>query len=217
MDPHPHCDMIPSTPCGHGKARSVDRLLAWALLPAMALIGCCSEAPETPTEWRTVSRTELTSAQAKTLANLEEARDELATSLFQELSSAVQADGHAAAVSVCQDKAPGIAARVSQARGLQVGRTSERLRNPGNAAPSWAIDHIGGEAAEHFSVRGEGEMRALFPIMIAPVCLKCHGAPDVLAEGVASVLAERYATDRATGYVKGDLRGWFWLDATPGT
>ena len=45
------------------------------------------------------------------------------------------------------------------------------------------------------------------------LCVTCHG--ESLAPDVQERLAERYPTDRATGYRVGDLRGVFWAELPP--
>jgi len=43
--------------------------------------------------------------------------------------------GPARAISVCRDEAQALTAEIARIQGVRVGRTSDRLRNPGNAAP----------------------------------------------------------------------------------
>ena len=35
-------------------------------------------------------------------------------------------------------------------------------------------------------------------------------------EGVMAAISEVYPDDQALGFVEGDLRGWFWVEAPPG-
>lgn len=46
--------------------------------------------------------------------------------------------GPALAIGVCRDEAQALTAEIARAQGVRVGRTSDRLRNPRNVAPSWA-------------------------------------------------------------------------------
>ncbi len=182
-----------------------------ALLP-LFLSACQASGGAAEHGWHPVERADLSAAQVSVLGQYVEARDELFSSLFAELSGAIKASGHADAIGVCQERAPAIASEVSAKHGVRIGRTSARLRSPKNGAPEWASSLLEAEGSEQLMVRGDGEVRALFPILIAPKCLACHGQVDELGEGVASALSARYAGDQATGYSEGDLRGWFWVE-----
>lgn len=147
----------------------------------------------------------------------EEARDKLMERLLAELSAALAEGGHPAAIDVCSNRAPAIAAEVSRELGVEVGRSSLRLRNPANIAPDWAMEHIsnGTAAAVQKIPLGGAGLGVLFPIRLSKGCLGCHGGPDDIAPGTASALARLYPGDRATGFQEGDLRGWLWA-SVPG-
>jgi hypothetical protein len=64
---------------------------------------------------------------------------ELLAPLKIELKQALMAgmqSGPLSAISVCKDQAPAIAASLS-VDGVEIGRTSHRLRNPANSASDW--------------------------------------------------------------------------------
>ncbi len=198
------------------------RLTTWiaGAAPALAatfsltlLSGCGSEI-DAPPGWQVVKRGELNAASAALLESAESARNGLARGLVGELTAAIQEGGHVSAIGVCQERAPAIAATVSAEAGVKIGRTSAQLRQPGNQAPEWAQDHLAAAPEEALFIQGDKELRALFPIMIAPVCLACHGQEADLGDGVGGALAERYPADQAVGYKDGDLRGWFWVEAS---
>jgi hypothetical protein len=101
--------------------------------------------------------------------------------------------------------------------GLQLKRTSFRVRNPSNAP-----DEAEEEALLHFeeAIRASGEAPASYvqwvsaqeyryykPLFVAEPCLTCHGQLEALDEDVRALLAERYPEDLATGYASGDFRG----------
>jgi hypothetical protein len=44
----------------------------------------------------------------------------------------------------------------------------------------------------------------------------CHGPVDAIDEEILAAVAENYPDDQAVGFVEGDLRGWFWVQAPPG-
>ena len=162
--------------------------------------------------WSAVAQDALSPPQAAQLAKAEQARDGLAKALIGELTEGLK-QGPAHAVAVCSERAPVLAAEQSKQFGVRLGRTSMSLRNPRNAAPVWAQQHIsGGPAAPAFFTGTGGELGALFPIRLMPQCVQCHGKPTELLPEVREVLAKSYPQDRATGFAAGDLRGWFWVE-----
>jgi hypothetical protein len=136
-------------------------------------------------------------------------KSELKAALIEGMQS-----GPAEAIDACRLKAPQIAADLS-VEGVQVGRSSQRLRNPGNAGPDWVEDVL-----EEW--RAQSKFEAVIvpltdtrtgyaePILVAPLCLTCHG--ESLSPGVADRIRALYPEDRATGYQAGDLRGAFWVE-----
>ena len=123
--------------------------------------------------------------------------------------------GPVQAISACRVEAPKIA-RAASARGIRVGRTSHKLRNPGNAPKLWMEPFL----RTYESDPGSREPAVVLidphtvgyvePIFVQPLCVTCHGpelAPDLKAK-----LAELYPDDQATGYAAGDFRGVFWAE-----
>jgi hypothetical protein len=140
------------------------------------------------------------------------ARDDLFGQLSGRLMEALADGGPAAAIPVCKTEAPRLAAEVGRNRGLEIGRTSHRLRNPRNAPPDWAEQFVEAELSEPRFVALENQrLGALLPIHLKTPCLMCHGLQDTLPPGVADALRAEYPTDQATGFQEGDLRGWFWV------
>jgi hypothetical protein len=143
---------------------------------------------------------------------------ELLAPLKIELKQALvagMAKGPLNAISVCKDLAPAIADSLS-IEGVEMGRTSHRLRNPANSAPDWVspvIETYLGEDSDRvpkvvsLANNREGYVE---PIMIKPLCLACHGS--TLAPDVAAHLSEAYPEDVATGFDVGDLRGVYWVE-----
>lgn len=99
-----------------------------------------------------------------------------------------------------------------------VGRTSARLRNPANAPPPWARDHVartdGGKAADTRALAFDlgDRVGLLRPIEIRGRCLHCHAAREALAPATRAWLERAYPEDRALGYALGDLRGFWWAE-----
>jgi hypothetical protein len=137
--------------------------------------------------------------------------------LSQRLAEAVAAGGPVQAIDVCSREAPGIAARLAVETGTFVGRVSSAARNPANAADAGALQTLArfeqalasqaGDPPWTFDVSDDGGATYMQAIVTQPLCVACHGA--TLAPDVASALARRYPTDRATGFAVGDLRGAF--------
>jgi len=143
------------------------------------------------------------------------------STLKQELQQGIQAGGPAHAIGVCNARAPAIADELGRESGWEVGRTSLRIRNPGNLPDAWE-KHIletfeerliAGEQAgeiEHFEVVQEGEekvFRYMKAIPTAEVCVSCHGS--VVDSSVRDRLRVLYPMDKARGYRPGDIRGAF--------
>ena len=119
------------------------------------------------------------------------------------------------ASSVCKDQAPAIADALS-VKGIQMGRTSHRLRNPANSAPDWVdvalrayLDENTDRAPRVVPLADDRE-GYVEPITIQPLCLACHG--EILAPEVAAQIKEAYPNDEATGFEIDDLRGVFWVE-----
>ena len=155
---------------------------------------------------------------------------QLGSELKGELGKAMAAGGPVAAISVCRERAPAIAARLSRESGATVGRTALRVRNPANAPDELQrtlLEQFSGELASGkftppleaaFEMRrGElVERRYMRAIPTEPVCLTCHG--KTLTPELAAAIARDYPDDQATGFEQGQLRGAFtvaWPAAVP--
>jgi hypothetical protein len=132
--------------------------------------------------------------------------------LVDALTTAV-AQGPVHAVEFCNTRAPEIGAELSGG-GVEMGRTSHRLRNPENAPEEW-MEPLLVDYAAHPDKRdpravrlADGRVGYVEPVYIKPVCLACHG--EVAGE-LANVLATLYPEDTATGFKDGEFRGMFWL------
>lgn len=146
---------------------------------------------------------------------------EYAASLKNALMSAMQNGGPVEAVVVCKLVAPTLASEMSKKYGMDIARTSLRVRNPDNAADSWETDVLqrfetrlkSGEAIQklHFSEKVETDTGQQWRMMKAiptdKVCLSCHGSK--IAEPVQAMLDQHYPDDMATGFKLGEIRGGF--------
>jgi hypothetical protein len=157
-------------------------------------------------------------AAAPAVARADAAMGELRQRLQRRLGE-VMADP-SQAVSVCRDEAPAIAAAVAASSGVKVGRTSHRLRSGANAPPAWAAPFVaaaaGKKAAEVKAVAVDlgDRVGLLRPIPTGQGCLRCHGPAEGLAPPVRASIARAYPADQATGFAEGDLRGFFWAEAS---
>ncbi len=141
------------------------------------------------------------------------AKDALFQRLSSELMAAMSQGGPSAAIEVCNQKASLIAAEVGREHHVAIGRTSFRLRNPGNQAPQWAGKFVEQRVTEPQFVQLDNQVTAaLLPIHVKAQCLICHGPTNQIADDVKQQLAQQYPDDRATGFREGDLRGWFWVE-----
>lgn len=140
------------------------------------------------------------------------AKEQLFGGLVGRLTQAM-ADGPAQAIQVCRVEAPTITQAVNDEHGLRIGRTSHRLRNPGNAPPAWARPYVARQGnTPVWLAHDDGRLAGLLPIPTLGACLACHGPWAEIQPPVRKALAEHYPQDRAYGFRAGDLRGWFWLE-----
>ncbi len=126
-------------------------------------------------------------------------------------------DGPQGAILVCKSAAPAIAARRSS-DGVQMGRTSHKLRNSDNVPADWlepllSAYEAGSDAPHRAVVLDDGRIGYVEPIYVQKPCLMCHG--KTLAPAVARQIAAEYPGDSATGFEEGDFRGLFWVTLAP--
>ncbi len=166
--------------------------------------------------WVRVDLESLSAAQATQREQAITARDQLAQTLKGELVSAITSEGPVHAIDVCHTRAPEIAAEVALSNGVQIGRTSHRMRNAENTAPDWmqpVVDEQ--DPTPHAFADGEGTLAFAYPIILEGACIVCHGSNEQVPAPVREAIDQRYPDDRATGFAPGDLRGWFWVQVPP--
>jgi len=137
------------------------------------------------------------------------------------LQTSMKASGPIDSVSMCQLKAPEIANKISQSKGMKVARTSLKYRNQANKPDAWeksVLDKFEQRKAKGEAVKtmeyseltehnGEKVFRYMKAIATGEVCLKCHGSN--VPQPIASKINSLYPGDKATGFKKGDIRGAF--------
>ena len=186
--------------------------------------GCAKPAEEpveveevTVVEWEKVLPGLMTDTQKAQQELVATAVNALASEMMGELTAALDSGDAGAAIAVCKEKAPGVAANIHETYGVQIGRTSHKLRNAVNVAPAWADAYVAEMVEDPTYLAGpNGELGALLPIKLRAECQMCHGPAEGIDEGVMASISEVYPEDQALGFVEGDLRGWFWVEAPPG-
>jgi hypothetical protein len=149
---------------------------------------------------------------------------QFAGQLQSELKTSIETGGPVAAITVCKDRAPAIAAELSESSGWEVGRVSLKTRNTTLGTPdAWEAQVLqsfetrlaNGQPADTLSQAEVVEddqgraFRFMKAIPTAEICLACHG--ENISEPVAQALDKDYPKDRARGFKVGDIRGAFTL------
>lgn len=157
---------------------------------------------------------------AQLLAHADAAIAELQTTLLARLKEELGKGGARSAVTVCRDEAQQLTASIGAKHQLQIGRTSDRVRNPANAPRPWTSAHVVASAGKKLAEATPavvdldgGGVGVLKPIGTADFCVTCHGQREAVQAAIGPVLTSAYPNDRATGFAAGDLRGWFWVEA----
>ena len=187
------------------------------LLPLLFAAACAAESTWSPV---TAPGEELaTDARFETAVAI---KTEMVAGLTQKLGAAIQEGGPAGAIEVCKAVAPAAAKKMGEAHGVRVGRTSFRLRNPGNRPPTWLAETVAEAGAAESALKADGkplagrgpagELGVAFPLPVQAKCLACHGPQSGIAPETQAALAASYPGDEATGFNEGDLRGWLWVE-----
>ncbi|MCF6218505.1 MAG: DUF3365 domain-containing protein [Gammaproteobacteria bacterium] len=138
------------------------------------------------------------------------------------LQAAMKSGGPLKAVEVCKNVSPVITAEQSNARGVEIRRTSLKLRNPDNAPDAWERKILesfearkaGGEDVrkidhhERMVMEGKQVFRYMKAIPTAQKpCTLCHGKN--ISPELKVALDKAYPNDQARGFEAGDIRGAF--------
>lgn len=146
-------------------------------------------------------------------------------SLGSELKTTLQASmktkGPIDSISLCNIKAPDITNKVSTEKNITIGRTSLKYRNKDNKPDAWemrVLQNFEKRKAEGETITSlefyeivEQDNKKVFRYMKAiptnDVCVVCHG--ENIAPPLAAKINNLYPQDKATGLIKGDIRGAF--------
>lgn len=157
-------------------------------------------------------------AEVAALTRARELTDRLTGALMPRLQQEITAHGTAAALTTCAEVAQPLTVEAA-GEGASLRRVSLRARNPADTPDEFerrVLEELAAQHAQgvlpperHEIVAGpEGrELRYFKPIVIQPLCLRCHGEAASLEPEVRARLAELYPHDVAVGYRPGDLRG----------
>ncbi len=194
------------------------RLTVLLVVFGFMVLGCAKPAEES-VEVEDVAVVEWEKVLAGSMTDTQKAQQELVATAVNALASEMMGELTAALDSgdVCKEKAPGVAAHIKDTYGVKIGRTSHKLRNEANVAPEWADPYVAELAEDPTYLAGpNGELGALLPIKLRAECQMCHGPVEGIDEGIMAAISEAYPDDQALGFIEGDLRGWFWVEAPPG-
>ena len=122
------------------------------------------------------------------------------------------------AAEFCANNASKIAEEVSKKlpKGVRVYRTSLKVRNP-NDKPDKTDLKVLNEIKNKFDnkepitkplmVKVGDKVRVYKPLIIEPVCLKCHGDATKINPKIKEIISKKYPNDKAINYKVGDFRG----------
>ena len=127
--------------------------------------------------------------------------------------------GFSSAVRVCSEVAQETTLQFNAQTGHHVRRVSLKYRNPKNVPDAYERrkleefnilnqkKELANEYSEIVEEQGKKYLRYLKPLIVAPLCITCHGPKENIPQEVKTILAEKYPDDRATGFLVGDVRG----------
>jgi len=145
--------------------------------------------------------------------------NQLAEKIRSLLLQEIDKGGFSSAVLVCSELAQEMTLQFNAEAGRHIRRISLKYRNPKNVPDAYEQRRLGEfnilnqkkelskEYSEIVEEQGKKYLRYLRPLIVAPVCVNCHGPKENIPQEVKTILAERYPDDRATGFLVGDVRG----------
>jgi hypothetical protein len=149
---------------------------------------------------------------------------EFGQTLKGHLKEGLKSGGPVRAIDVCNQITPGVAADLAEKHGVELRRTSLKLRNPANAPDAWEKNVLikfekrkaAGEDVKNIAYteviieNGQRVFRMMKAIPTAQKpCLVCHGGK--LKPSIAKKIDALYPEDMARDFKAGDIRGAFSL------
>ncbi len=193
--------------------RSLLALSILSLLAASAASTASAAEPVHP-----MSPQDVPASLAPAVARGDAAIDVLRDRIYKRLNALMVQGGLTAAVGLCTSEAPRLTKEVAEGSGVEIGRTSFRVRNPANAPRPWAASYVAaaaGKKAEDVkpAVFDLGDRIGLLrPLAMMASCSRCHGPVAAFTPEVKAEISQRYPRDQATGFAPGDVRGFFWVE-----
>ena len=132
------------------------------------------------------------------------------------LKQKMKEGGVAHAVGFCNARAYPIVDSIATVHQVKIKRTSDKVRNPLNAADSLENEIIqkyqqlmqNGEDAKPMVIEEGNASRYFAPIKLQGLCLSCHGTPGKhISESDYALIMQRYPYDKAIDYSVDELRG----------
>lgn len=198
-------------------SRAISLLVAFGVAELL-VIGVTSAPPPQEPSYAAMPIADAPAELRPLIATADEVFGEIKKAHLTEVTRAVATGGPGGAIAVCHESSDEVIRRVKRERGFDVGRTSDRLRNPTNLPKPWAAaivkKYAGSRASsvDGFYVDLGNRVGVIRPVGEAAICAGCHGPADRLEARVRKELAERYPADRATGFKEGEIRGWLWAE-----
>jgi hypothetical protein len=153
------------------------------------------------------------------LMDARQVSDQLAEKVRSLLLQEIGKGGFSSAVRVCSELAQEMTRQFNAQTGHDARRISLKYRNPKNVPDAYEQrkleefnilnqkKELSNEYSEVTEEQGKKYLRYLRPLIVAPLCITCHGPKENIPQEVKAILAERYPDDRATGFLVGDVRG----------
>lgn len=135
--------------------------------------------------------------------------------LSSELTTQMKVGGPVQAVDFCNVNALKITDALSKVNGVQIKRTSDKIRNKENRATPRELEVIisykahldqGKELQPVVEKMGD-QVHYYAPIKVMTACLSCHGDSEQISKPTDSILSLKYPKDLAVNYNEGELRG----------
>ncbi|MCF8257508.1 MAG: DUF3365 domain-containing protein [Flavobacteriales bacterium] len=191
-------------------------LLSIAIVSVSGLVAWngCSNAPE---QSRRANVQYLKGTDGVTYLKIgKEVADSVGGVLKRNLMKAMEEGGAVHAVEFCNAQAMPLTASFSKKYNTEVKRTSDRLRNPGNAPDDMEVQVIADYRKDHsegkklsakVAIDAQGRKVFYAPIITSGQCMVCHGAEGDMTEDLRGRINALYPTDNAKGFNIDELRG----------
>ena len=146
----------------------------------------------------------------------------LMVTLSSELSAAIQREGLVEAIRFCNIRALPLTEMltISSEFPVEVKRISTKYRNQLNAPDKYEVvalnyfnmltregKQLPPEFIQKITLDDETFFYFYRPLVMAGLCIQCHGNPAEMDPDLVSVLEEKYPDDKALYYKEGDFRG----------